>query len=111
MSGRKKSGGTNTRNELKRAAASEMLAAARLMWRKFRGNGGSGRWKMLYLHIHAPLAAARHSPSELDLCARLAQTLYFIEILFCLNLSQLQLTMLLVPWEFHICAYQCKAAP
>ena len=26
------------------------------------------------LHLHAPLAAARHSPSKLGLCARLAQT-------------------------------------
>ena len=29
------------------------------------------------VHIHAPLAAARHSPSKLGLCARLAQT--FVE--------------------------------
>ena len=30
-----------------------------------------------FVHIHAPLAAARHSPSKLVLCARLAQTFIF----------------------------------
>lgn len=33
---------TETGRKLKRAAASEMLSAARLMWRKFRGYGSSG---------------------------------------------------------------------
>ena len=30
------------------------------------------------VHINAPLAAARHSPSKLGLCARLAQTFVFM---------------------------------
>ena len=29
------------------------------------------------VHIHAPLAAARHNPSKLGFCARLAQTFIF----------------------------------
>ena len=47
------------------------------------------------VHINAPLAAARHNPSKLGFCSRLAQTFYFSSV--CEGINMVYVLFLLPP--------------